>query len=191
MAITTIIFDCFGVLYYGDRGYALDLAHDSKRDRVNELFNQADYGYITADEFMQQVTELLEIEPDELTRRLNNQYLPNTKLMNLLPELRARGYKTGMLSNVNDSLIGQLFTAAQLEEYFDDIVTSSSVGLVKPSHAIYELAAKRLEVTPEEAIFIDDIERNATAATEVGMHGITYTTYDTLIRDFKEKGIHA
>lgn len=57
-------------------------------------------------------------------------------------------------------------------ELFDTVVDSCEVGIRKPDPAIFRLACERLAVEPAEAVFLDDVARNVTAAVEVGLHGI-------------------
>ena len=42
------------------------------------------------------------------------------------------------------------------------------------SARIYELAARRLGLPPDECVFIDDLERNVEAAFEAGMVGVHF-----------------
>ena len=56
-----------------------------------------------------------------------------------------------------------------LEELFDVVIESSKVGLRKPDPRIYELACSELDVTPGEAVFLDDFGINLKAARALGM----------------------
>jgi len=51
----------------------------------------------------------------------------------------------------------------------DPVVASSHVAMRKPERAIYELTCARLEIQPNEAIFVDDNADNIAAAREFGM----------------------
>lgn len=44
--------------------------------------------------------------------------------------------------------------------YFKDIVVSGTEKLLKPEVAIYKLLLKRNSLTPEQCVFIDDVEEN-------------------------------
>ena len=59
--------------------------------------------------------------------------------------------------------------AQQLAELFDTIVESARVGLRKPDRRIYELVCRRLDVTPEETVFLDDLGANLKPARAMGM----------------------
>lgn len=50
------------------------------------------------------------------------------------------------------------------------------MGLCKPDPRIYQLCADRLGVSPQEAVFLDDLSFNVEAAVQVGMHGITVSS---------------
>lgn len=66
--------------------------------------------------------------------------------------------------------------------WFDVFVSSSEVGLRKPSKDIYELAVRRLgafvsekgaeAIRPQEIVFLDDIGENCKMGTEVGLQVI-------------------
>lgn len=59
-----------------------------------------------------------------------------------------------------------------LEELFDDVVDSSEVGVRKPDPRIFHLAAERLGVAPDRAMFIDDYHGNVIGARAVGFEAI-------------------
>ena len=67
-----------------------------------------------------------------------------------------------------------------LEKYFDEIVISSEIGLIKPEPAVFEHILQKLEVKPEECIFTDDNPKHTDAATKTGIHCIVYTSVPEL-----------
>ncbi len=52
---------------------------------------------------------------------------------------------------------------------FDVVVESSKVGLRKPDPAIYLMACELLDITPEEAVYLDDLGINCKPARALGM----------------------
>ncbi|KAI8064234.1 HAD-like domain-containing protein [Gongronella butleri] len=60
----------------------------------------------------------------------------------------------------------------KLRPLFDHYIESRVVGLRKPDPRIFELACKTIGVQPHEAIFLDDIGMNLSAAKKLGMHTI-------------------
>ncbi len=83
-------------------------------------------------------------------------------------------YRTGILSNADLTLEERLRDGLGLRHLFDDVISSAVVGMAKPEHRIYLLAAERLRLPPDECVFIDDLERNVTAAREVGMAAVHF-----------------
>ena len=64
-----------------------------------------------------------------------------------------------------------------MDELFDLVVDSSSVGVRKPCPEIYQIALERLgNVPPGRAVFLDDYLPNVTAAQALGIHGILVGT---------------
>lgn len=65
---------------------------------------------------------------------------------------------------------------------FDSIVESSKAGIRKPNPRIYEIACEKLEISPHEAIFLDDLGINLKPARALGMTTIkVVTAQDALI----------
>ncbi|KAK4047841.1 hypothetical protein OIV83_005184 [Microbotryomycetes sp. JL201] len=59
-----------------------------------------------------------------------------------------------------------------LKSLFDLFVESSVEGLRKPDPKFYQLALEKLDVKPEEVVFLDDIGHNLVAAKKLGIKTI-------------------
>ena len=77
---------------------------------------------------------------------------------------------TAMLTNnvaglaaTGDAAVGELL------DLFDVIVESSVVGVRKPDPEFYEIACERLSITPDQAVFLDDLGINLKPARAMGM----------------------
>jgi epoxide hydrolase-like predicted phosphatase len=70
-----------------------------------------------------------------------------------------------------------------VDELFEVIVDSGFVGMRKPEPEIYLLTVERLGggLRPEECVFIDDIEVNCDAATELGMTAVHFKSNEQAI----------
>jgi putative hydrolase of the HAD superfamily len=103
----------------------------------------------------------------------------NPEMASLLAELKGR-YKLAVVSNA--SWTEAELTKMLVEEHglpadtFEVVVTSTSVGVVKPNPAIYQMALERLGVSPAEAIFTDDLANFTKGAARLGIHTHTFTT---------------
>ena len=83
-------------------------------------------------------------------------------------------HRTAILSNADATLEERLRDGPGIYELFDAVIASAAVGLAKPDHRIYRLAADRLGLPADECVFVDDAEPNVTAAREVGMAAVHY-----------------
>jgi HAD superfamily hydrolase (TIGR01509 family) len=52
--------------------------------------------------------------------------------------------------------------------------------VAKPDPAIFELTLKKLGVSAEEAVFVDDYPGHVAAAEAVGLHAILFTNAEDL-----------
>jgi putative hydrolase of the HAD superfamily len=98
----------------------------------------------------------------------------------LLARLRARGLRTGVVSNFDRRLpeiLGGLGLAAQL----DAIVLPSDARAAKPDRRIFALALERVEVAAAEALFVgDDARRDLEGARAAGLQAVDATALATL-----------
>lgn len=94
-----------------------------------------------------------------------------------LKRLREEGYRVCLLSNTNpimwDGKISEEFRkdgASGPEDYFDAMIRSYEVKVMKPAPEIFRIAAERCDIRPEETIFLDDSQSNLDAAAREGYH---------------------
>lgn len=171
--IRAIVFDCFGVLYGASLGRLVALAPAGRENEVRDCNTAKDYGYISHDEYLQQVGEIVGVSSQEVAAIMRAGHVPNEALIDEVRRLKAR-YKIGLLSNIGDHLFETLF-GGRADELFDAVVLSYREGVIKPSPEAFQLVVERLGVTPDEAIMIDDLASNCDGAAAIGMHPILYT----------------
>ncbi|WP_438873708.1 HAD family hydrolase [Streptomyces alkaliterrae] len=93
---------------------------------------------------------------------------PNGELIAYVRSLRSR-CRLGILSN---SFVGarERETAAyRFDELVEEIVYSHEIGICKPDERAFRMTCARLDVRPEDCLFIDDAAANVAAAQKVGM----------------------
>lgn len=49
---------------------------------------------------------------------------------------------------------------------------------------------EKVNLSPDECIFIDDKKEYADAASKVGMHGLKFNSYEKLISDLNSLGVN-
>ncbi len=115
------------------------------------------------------------------------QMVPGTAA--IVAELAAAGVATIALTNWAADMFAIGRQRFGILQRFSDIVVSGEEGLVKPDPAIYELACRRAGVDAADAVFIDDSPANVVAAQAVGLHGLVFTSADTLRADLVALGL--
>lgn len=95
-------------------------------------------------------------------------------MLDLFRRLHASGVPTGLLSNS----WGGDYPREMFPDMFDAVVISSEVGMRKPEPQIFLHVADLLGLSPQECVFIDDIEANITAAGRVGFTGVLHRQAD-------------
>jgi epoxide hydrolase-like predicted phosphatase len=107
----------------------------------------------------------------------------NEPLVEHIKRLRVAGYRLGLLSNFTDRARLLWSEAYPFIQYFDGVVISAEVGLMKPDPQIYYLAAESVGVAVTEALFVDDFIENIEAAAAIGMPTIHFTDPETARRE--------
>lgn len=111
----------------------------------------------------------------------------NLTVIELIAELKG-DYKTAMLSNVSGRRsLDERFLPGELDTLFDVVVASGDVGFEKPSPHIYTMTAEKLQVTPEECLFVDDIQAFCEAAEKVGMQSLHFVDTPTAVAELQER----
>jgi 2-haloacid dehalogenase len=115
--------------------------------------------------------------------------LPET--VAILTALRAGGVPLYALTNWSAETFPLARPLYPFLDWFKGIVVSGEEKLIKPDPRIYRLLLDRYGVAPDAAIYIDDNARNAAAATDLGLHGIHFTSPDALRRELEALGLLA
>lgn len=110
---------------------------------------------------------------------------PFPKVGNLVKTLAILSIKTAVLSNTIEPHARAL-RPARLYDGFDAVFLSHEIGLRKLNKDIYEYALHASQTEPVKTIFIDDDPKNTLAATQIGMHGITFINPEQLQHDLRQ-----
>ena len=65
-------------------------------------------------------------------------------------------------------------------------MVSYRVKEIKPEISIYERLIRMYDIVPQNAIFIDDLERNIEAARSLGINGVVFKSYEDASRQVEE-----
>lgn len=114
-------------------------------------------------------TDGAQVRATGLLGRMFAAALPVPEMYDLMRTVRQAGFRTCLLSNSWGRVD---YPRDIFPELFDAWVISAEVGMRKPEERIFRHAAGLLGLSPEQCVFIDDIEANIDAATGLGMEGV-------------------
>ena len=138
----------------------------------------ANAGTISAEELFRRLGATYHLEGEGLQEFREDVWAlqePNLALIDFVHRLQ-RHYKTATLSNDFPGAREQQNRLFDLENRLgvDVMFYSCEEGLQKPEPAFYLLACERLQVQPEEVVFVDNSQTAVQAARELGMAGILF-----------------
>ena len=99
-----------------------------------------------------QLEKLVEIRNDRYRKSLTKIH---PDIISTLKELKDSGIKLCLVSNA-DIIDKKYWDISPLKEYFDAVIFSCDVGIVKPDKAIYQLAMERMRTTADNCYFVGD-----------------------------------
>jgi epoxide hydrolase-like predicted phosphatase len=196
MAIRAVVFDIGGVLEIDpDIGVIpmwearLGLPGGELSERMHDVWTRGSIGTITEDDVHRATGDRLGLDEQQVAAFMADiwrQYLgtPNAELIEYARQLRPR-YRTGILSNSFVGAREKEQAAYGFEDLVDDIVYSHEAGMNKPDARIYALACARLDVRPDETVFLDDTVYCIAGSREAGMHGVHFQHNAQAIEDIE------
>jgi HAD superfamily hydrolase (TIGR01509 family) len=193
-----IIFDLGGVLFInGTKKFINTLSTryniDSEKVKsvmdggVGSLYREAK---ISRDEFWAQAIQELGIEGniDLLEEEWINGYILMEETRDLIIKLRKK-YKIYFVSDNAKELSEQLNKKTNFRNWFNGGVLANEAGVRKPHPKIYEMVLQKAEVSPNEALYIDDKEDNLFPPQKLGMQTILFETPQKLSEKLLQLGI--
>lgn len=109
--------------------------------------------------------------------------------VDILRELRARGARLFALTNWSAENFPVAFRRFDFFRWFEDIVVSGEVGVVKPDPRIYRLAIERCRLNPARTVFIDDNAENVAGGRQAGLHALHFVGPAQLRSDLHSLGL--
>ena len=186
--IKAIFFDLFFTLIvptYGKTNNEYDILNLSVDEweqyaENNILYRERALGFVKTEiEIIDKIMSLMPFEVSVVQKeqvlfareqRMKNALKTISKdILDTLQELKSKDIKLGLISNA-DCIDCKYWSQSSLFPYFDDSIFSCNVGLLKPDRQIYALAMQRLNVSPEQCLFVGDGGSNELCgAKSVGM----------------------
>lgn len=189
--IKAVVFDYGGVVKINEQDLIKDISEYlkiSKEDylreyfKVNNMFNIEGRGF-------EEVTLLLVSKFDnsekvkehmlKLLKENESKYHLNIELIEIIKELKNKNHKIALLSN-NSLELRQKLEEDNILDLFDEIVISAEVGCQKPQPEIFDILFKKLELNPNEVIFVDDTPKSLEGADKIGYIPVLYKDNESL-----------
>jgi 2-haloacid dehalogenase len=101
---------------------------------------------------------------------------PIRETVEVLRALKEAGYPLYGLSNWSTEKFNLVRPKYEFFNWFDDIVISAAVKLVKPDPKIFALFLQQIQRTAEECVYIDDSAVNVEIANRLGFTAIHFTS---------------
>lgn len=183
--IKNVIFDMGNVLLDYDPQAAMDeleIAPDAQPIIMKELFCgnewvQLDLGNITEDEAYESIKQRIPEEYHADLRKCIDGWDICMKPLNGAKKfcefVKSNGFGVYVLSNAHKSFYRYFPRYFDLE-FFDGVVVSADVHIVKPDVRIYEHIIEKYNLKAEECLFIDDRADNVEGAVKAGMKAIRF-----------------
>ncbi|WP_420862921.1 haloacid dehalogenase type II [Algirhabdus cladophorae] len=191
MAITTCIFDAYGTLFDVSAA-ARTLASQPGQTALSAKWQQVasdwrlkqlQYTWLraTADQHI----NFWQVTQDGLDWALENAGLEDEMLREdllalywnlaaykevpkMLHTLKAKGLKTGILSNGSPDMLDGAVTSAVLDDVLDAVLSVEDVGVFKPAKAVYDMVGAHFGCAKDEVLFVSSNGWDAAAAAGYG-----------------------
>lgn len=108
------------------------------------------------------------------------------EMLAALRAIKAHGLKQGCLTNnFNAMQRAEANPRSGILDVFDAVIESSIVGIRKPEPAFYQMACDALDITPSEAVMLDDLGVNLKPAKAMGMTTIKVVDAHEALRELE------
>jgi len=197
--IKTVIFDLGGVYFTDGTKRAIDIISqrwnldqskvaDVFKGKIGTAYRESQ---ISHDEFWRQAKDTLGIEApmEELAEIWLNGYVPIEGTVEIIKELKEKGYEILYLSDNVQERIDYIEEKYHFLQYFKSGVFSHIAGVRKPNPKIYQLALEESSNPAEDCVYIDDKPNLLEEADKLGMATIAFVNADETRKKLIELGV--
>ncbi|VVB75790.1 Enolase-phosphatase E1 [uncultured archaeon] len=184
--IKAVLWDIGGVLLADPKiGEFWEDATGSK-----ELRHKFGSGKISKEDFTEKASAMLNIKKNEFLDKYAKAYYPITKINPVVELYNKTKCKRYLFSDTNPLHLN--FIKTKYPEIFENangLFLSSEIGSRKQDEETYRLIIKKLNVKPNEILFIDDKQSVLDIAAKYGIKGMLFTEPKTLNKNLAEQGL--
>lgn len=158
----------------------------------SEIEKDFELGLISTHEYIKRVEEFfgssVKLDVEMLSSIWSRCFKPDEVVLSIVDRLDGRVTR-GILSNTNSLHIDSIRKNWRIFDSFDYLFFSYEIGYAKPDKRIYQFAVEKLEVVPEQVIFIDDLEENVSSAEEFGLVTHLFENWEKLYNFLRGYGV--
>ena len=192
MKLDAVLLDLGNVLAFHDNPLLFDRlaqAFSTTRERMrerldDEMWERVNRGQLPGDSLRRELLVRLggDVDPARFEAIWTSHFTLHTAMIDAVAALDGR-YRLVLVSNTHDLHVKHLRPLLPVLERFDALLFSCEVGLLKPEPALFRLALAKAGCSPERAVFFDDLQVYADAASAIGIHGRLFTTVERFSSD--------
>lgn len=198
--VKNVIFDLGNVLISFKPAEFLDARNYTSRLKskiltdifASEEWLLLDNGDITTRQAIDNIAGKSSLRKDQISEIFNqrNEILyPITSNLKILPDLKKHGFRLFYLSNFPadmwDHVSGLRNGEYSFFSYFDGGLISAEAHCSKPDPLFYSRLIEKYHLNPGECLFIDDLEVNTKASTDIGMNALVTFGSEEIYDDVK------
>lgn len=157
------------------------------------LHDRYEIGQVDPREFYEAFCEAASCRPDYEALQLagSDIFELNASIIPLVAQLRAAGFRLGVLSNTCHSHWEYCLRRFRiLRDLFSVHALSYRIRAMKPDPAIFLAAAELAGVAPQDIFYTDDIAGHIAGAKAVGFDAVQYTSTPELVAELRRRGLH-
>lgn len=201
MAIRFIFFDLGKVLVNFDLDQMMRQVSDVTGAPIDEitsalfddgLHERFELGQLTIEDYQREFCERIGRQPDlnALRRAATEFFELDATILPVISGLCQTRFPLGVLSNTCITHWEYCCRRyAFLRECFQLPLPSFELGMLKPHREIYDQAAERAGVAPQEIFFTDDLIENVEGARAAGWNAVQFTNARQLVDDLRTAGV--
>lgn len=151
-------------------------------------FDRGRLGIVEVIERIVRRTGLARADVQRVVDAVPHELQPVPESVALLRRLRDDGRRLFFLSNMPAPYAEHLEREHDFVRWFDDGVFSGRVRAAKPEPAIFQLAAERFGLPPQDLVFLDDVPANVDAARALGWNALHFFDAARAEAQLRERG---
>jgi putative hydrolase of the HAD superfamily len=198
--VNTLFLDIGGVLLTNgwdhnmrqEAAKVFDLDYQVMNERHHLTFDTYEEGKLTLDTYLDRVVFHKEraFTRQEFKDFMFTQSQPHREMIDLVCRLKARyGLKIAAISNEGRELTVYRIEQFGLGEFIDFFVSSCFVHFRKPDEDMFRIALDIGQVSPQEAVYVEDRLMFVQVARSLGIRGIQHTRFEATRDALAELGL--